>query len=986
MPSKSSWNPIAFVPAQVTLISFAVYAALFSSLLWVHHVVPPAPTKVSPADGVNLTTAWLDLEHLTDGFHPYNSRRNGEIRNWLVQRVENIVKENGFAKNSEDVVVWDGGFENVTYGNKWLASSPTVRYTENENVVVYIRGEEDAEGAWWEDPTEAYDGPGGVLVNAHYDSVSTGYGATDDGVGVVSVLQLISHYTTKGNQPKRGIIALLNNGEEDGLYGAQVYTKHVTAKFPRVFLNLEGAGAGGRAMLFRSSDAEVTRFYGKSQYPFGTVVSGDGFKRGLVRSGTDYSVFEEELGLRGLDVAFMAPRARYHTNQDDARDTSPDSLWHMLSAALDTSKAMTSYTGNEFSGSSDDGLQRANADKASSGVWFDIFGRAFAVLRLHDLFALSVTLLVAAPVLLIVFEVIISKLDRWYPFTRKRYLHNSDDDEPVYFNGIRGFFRFPIVFSVASACVVALAFLMAKINPYILYSSEYAVWTMLLTAWFSIAWFLSTMADKVRPTALSRMYTILWIYVISWIALVFATVGENNFKLASGYFVVVYNASVFVALLISYFELLALPKRRKYVEHVANAGSRSSTRPASISSRRLLDENEERPRSSEGDHEEANERTGLLRGGERRAQNTFARFGGRRNQDVNGPLDESDDPFLAKAYGDEQAWSGALPQWTWILQFLVLAPINIILVGQIALFITSALHQTPADGNAVLPIYLMMAALAILIMLPLAPFLHRFTFHLPTFFFYIFVGCLIYNLLAFPFSREARLKHYFVQNLNLDTGTNIVQLTGVEGFVQNIVDELPSVAGQALNCSAPDDPRRAGLQTCKWAGLAPNVVPDSQKAYTWHNHTKNHYQDWVQYNISTSESGAEISFRGRETKNCRLIFDTPVSTVYVGNTTDDIFHTVGSSKPSRGGDDKKSAGVTELRLFSRSWEKEFRVNVTWADNKAKGKTGKVGCMWSDVNKPGVIPALDEVWRFEPVWSVVSKGGDGLVEGWRDWKA
>lgn len=980
MPSKSSWNPIAFVPAQVTLISFAVYAALFASLLWVHHVVPPAPTNPVPVKGVNLTTAWLDLEHITDGFHPYNSRRNGEIRKWLVDRIGNIVRENGFSKNTQDVVVWDGGYENVTYANKWLASSPTVRYTENENVVVYIRGEEDQEGAWWEDLTEPYDGQGGVLVNAHYDSVSTGYGATDDGVGVTTVLQLISHYTTKGNKPKRGIIALLNNGEEDGLYGAQVYTKHVTAKFPRMFLNLEGAGAGGRAMLFRSSDAEVTRFYARSEYPFGTIVSGDGFKRGLVRSGTDFSVFEEELGLRGLDVAFMAPRARYHTNQDDARDTSPDSLWHMLSAALDTTKAMTSYSGSDFSGSSDDGLERANAHKASNGVWFDVFGRAFAVLRLHDLFALSVTLLVAAPVLLIILEAIISNLDKWYPFTRKRYLHNSDDDEPVYFNGFRGFFRFPIVFAVSSACVVALAFLMAKINPYILYSSEYAVWVMMLAAWFSIAWFLSTMADKVRPTALSRMYAILWIYVFSWIALVFATVGENNFKLGSGYFIVIYNASVFAALLISYFELLALPKRKKYVEHVANAGSPHSTRPASISSRRLLDEQEERPRSSEGDHEEPSERTGLLRGGERRAQNTFARFGGRRNQDVNGPLDESEDPFLAKAYGDEQAWSGSLPQWTWILQFLILAPINVILVGQIALFITSALHQTPADGNAVLPIYLMMAALTILLMLPLAPFLHRFTFHLPTFFFFIFIGCLIYNLLAFPFSREARLKHYFVQNLNLDTGDNIAQLTGIEGFVENIVDELPSVAGQALNCSVTDDPRRSGLHVCKWTGLAPNVVPESQQSLALKkNHSSNPYEDWVQYNISSSDDGATISFRGLETKNCRLLFDSPVSTVYVANTTDDVVR--GSSRA----DNSKRGGITELRLFSRSWEKQFEVNVTWADGKAKGKSGKVGCMWSDANMPGVIPALDEIWRYEPVWSVVSKGSDGLVEGFREWK-
>ena len=87
------------------MISFAVYAALFSCLLWVHHVVPPAPSNPTPVSGVNLTTAWRDLEQITDGFHPYNSRRNGELRKWLVERVENIIKENGFAKDSHDAVV-----------------------------------------------------------------------------------------------------------------------------------------------------------------------------------------------------------------------------------------------------------------------------------------------------------------------------------------------------------------------------------------------------------------------------------------------------------------------------------------------------------------------------------------------------------------------------------------------------------------------------------------------------------------------------------------------------------------------------------------------------------------------------------------------------------------------------------------------------------------------------------------------------------------
>lgn len=39
----------------------------------------------------------------------------------------------------------------------------------------------------------------------------------------------------------------------------------------------------------------------------------------LCRSGTDFSVFVDVLGMRGLDVAFYQPRSRYHTTEDDAR-------------------------------------------------------------------------------------------------------------------------------------------------------------------------------------------------------------------------------------------------------------------------------------------------------------------------------------------------------------------------------------------------------------------------------------------------------------------------------------------------------------------------------------------------------------------------------------------------------------------------------------------------------------------------------------------
>jgi hypothetical protein len=83
----------------------------------------------------------------------------------------------------------------------------------------------------------------------------------------------------------------------------------------------------------------------------------------------------------------------------------------------------------------------------------------------------------------------------------------------------------------------------------------------------------------------------------------------------------------------------------------------------------------------------------LLRGGDTRGGDTFTRKGKQRHPDNDGTLDDSEDKLLTKAYGDEQAWSSSLPQWTWIVQFLVLAPINIVILGQIALFMTSALKQ-----------------------------------------------------------------------------------------------------------------------------------------------------------------------------------------------------------------------------------------------------------------------------------------------------
>ncbi|KAF2688869.1 putative zinc metalloprotease [Lentithecium fluviatile CBS 122367] len=959
-------NPLGFTPLPVIIVTTITYIALLSALLTVHLTVPKHPSR-TPA-GTNLTQAWIDLEYITREFHPYNSHANDNVRKYLLSRVKDVVAAKHLGNDRVQVI--DDNVSNVTF-----SSGNTSVYFEGTNIIVAIRGSEDKEAFYpaIQTPltTARASMNGGVLVNAHYDSVSTGYGATDDGVGVVSVLQLLSYFTEPHNWPRRTVVLLLNNGEEDYLNGAKAFMRHPISQVPHTFLNLEGAGAGGRATLFRGTDTEVTSFYKASKYPFGTVISSDGFRKGLIRSQTDYVVFNGELGLRGLDVAFMEPRARYHTIEDSTRETSLNSLWHMLSAAIATTSGLAADTSSEFSGSGKvrtDG--KVDAGTGTDAVWFDLFGRAFVIFRLHTLFALCVTFLVVAPVTLIGLTVGLSKADKNYLFARKKYVRSSDDDQPVELNGWRGFFRFPIAFAVVTAIVVALAYLLERFNRYIVYSSPYAVWTMMLSAWFFFAWFLLRGASAMRPSALQRMYTLIWLFIGSFALLVLVTVLAENYKVAGGYWALFYFAAVFFALLISYIELFFVPKKSVFV---SGSEQVDRGRPASESASRPLTGTTSGARSDDRPvvDDDATETTSLLRGDRR----SFRRYGSRRQSasegtdqgERSGPVD------LGRPYPGEQEWSGKLPGWLWILQFLFLVPIVVTLVAQIALLLTSALYQTPADGSSTFFIYIAFAALTTLLVAPTGPFIHRFTYHVPTFLFFVCIGTVIYNLVAFPFSREHRLKVYFVQQVDLDSGVNTVSLTALDGYVQHIIKEIPSAQGRSINCTTPDIATRKELTKCAWEGLPAQVVP---KASPFSNNT--HPASWLDYSITKGGKANEATIRvaGQNTRACRIAFDTPIADLAIaGAVSDDPrFNATGDN------------GSREVRLWHREWSQPWNVSVKWDRGATSNSSlsGRVICLWSDANA-GAIPAFDEVQHYLPVWAIATKISDGLVEGSKRFK-
>lgn len=480
-----------------------------------------------------------------------------------------------------------------------------------------------------------------------------------------------------------------------------------------------------------------------------------------------------------------------------------------------------------------------------------------------------------------------------------------------------------------------------------------------------------------RPSALQRIYTLIWLFIGGFALLIFVTVLARHYQIAGGYFAMFYFAAIFFALLISYIELFFAPSKANFVGHRDNnnASRRNSEAPSRpLSGTTSGARSQDRPLLDD----DATETTSLLRGDRR----SFAHYGSRRQsvsdgadrEEYNGSAD------LGTAYPGEQEWSGTMPSSLWILQFLLLVPITVILVGQIALLMTSALYQTPQDGASSLLIYIAFAVFTALLLAPTGPFLHRFTYHIPTFLFFVCVGTLIYNLVAFPFSRDHRLKLYFVQEVDLDTGENAVSLTGLDEYVQRAIKEIPSAYGKRYNCTQPDVVSRQNLIKCSWAGLPARVVPKVKVAPFGNNTSPS---SWLDYEITHRKGANNATIRvvGQNTRACRILFDTPIADLAVaGAVSDPRFNATGPN------------GSRSVRLWHREWSQPWNVSVTWdppgppnlnrhQNNQISTPTlsGRVVCLWSDANA-GAIPAFDEVQHYLPYWAVATKYSDGLVEG------
>ncbi|KAI7860970.1 hypothetical protein BDC45DRAFT_529580 [Circinella umbellata] len=432
------------------------------------------------------------LSQLTEP-HPVNSRANIDMKAWLDKIALDFKKEGELNGIKVDVITND----TITLLTKsdW--------YSENEhwvipsrNLLVRIHGQSGSNDS--------------ILLNAHYDSVPTSYGVTDDGMGVVVMLELLRYYIQ--HPPQKTIIFLFNNFEEGGLMGAKQFIQHPWFHTVKLFLNLEGAGAGGRALLFRCSSLQAAKkLASNAPLVHATPLGNDMFSLGLLKSDTDYTILEAA-GLPGMDIAFYTPRSHYHTPLDHLNYTTPNAVQHMGQMVLATLQAIDKTNGF------------FDEEQETQLVYYDILGKIMFAYNFDTHGLGNGVALVITPLLALIWTLLSAN---------GQHNHGTSVDYLVKRTivVIEGFIATLFAFFVTVLFVGVSAFGLLKINPMVTYANIIAVGFYIFLAGLLGVLVSQLLLSKMKSLRGSLSFVETHFYGLTsfwWIMLIFSTYAGSK--------------------------------------------------------------------------------------------------------------------------------------------------------------------------------------------------------------------------------------------------------------------------------------------------------------------------------------------------------------------------------------------------------------------------------------------------------------------------
>ncbi len=297
--------------------SIALCSVLFivGIIYWIFFAM--MPQSVSKVEGslseFSTQRALGKLAEITKKPHYVGSENHAVVADFLVKELENLGLEPSIQE----------GFTLTDWGN----------LVKSKNILARIKGTSNSKA---------------LLLLSHYDSAphSKSLGASDDGSGIVTILEGLRTYLHNNLKPKNDIIILFSDAEELGLNGAALFvTKHKWAKEVGLAVNFEARGTSGPSYMLmevNNGNAEMVNHFAeaKPKFPVSNSLMYSIYK--MLPNDTDLTVFREEGGIQGLNFAFIDNHYNYHTAQDNMSNLSVKTLAHQGTYLM----SMLNYFGN----------------------------------------------------------------------------------------------------------------------------------------------------------------------------------------------------------------------------------------------------------------------------------------------------------------------------------------------------------------------------------------------------------------------------------------------------------------------------------------------------------------------------------------------------------------------------------------------------------------------------------------------------------------
>jgi peptidase M28-like protein len=298
-PSTSS---VSFKEASLTFL-FVLLMAIVS----LSNLVPPAMVPASaPVTEFSAERAMEHLKVIAREPHPTGSVANTRVRDYLVEQLKSLGL-NPEVQRSVGTTSWDIGGAPYSAG--------TI-----ENVIARWPGTNST---------------GALLLMAHYDSVATGPGASDNGSGVATLLETLR--ALRAGPPLRNdVISAFTDGEEDGGLGSQAFVdEYSPAKLVSVALVVDSGGSCGRAPLVVESQHQqngwlVGQMAKALRHPLAASISDD--SRSAMSYGDDLNLYPK--GIEATNSGINGCPTTYHTRKDDLGNLDPRSVQDLGDSSL----------------------------------------------------------------------------------------------------------------------------------------------------------------------------------------------------------------------------------------------------------------------------------------------------------------------------------------------------------------------------------------------------------------------------------------------------------------------------------------------------------------------------------------------------------------------------------------------------------------------------------------------------------------------------